>query len=75
MLHYKTEGGGQFFQIDAFDQAKIVSIYKFNPVIEKRQISTDAMVQLKCIPCTEAEFNDAQAQAMQLLDLPPAISA
>ena len=74
-MYYKTKGGGQFFKVLNTFEVKVVSLYDFNPVIERRRLSPNLMEQLGCPPCTEAEFNDAQAQAMQLLDLPPAISA
>lgn len=71
---YKSESGGQFFKIEGMS-VKVVSLFDFNPVIERRRLSPDILTKLKCQPCTEQEFNEAQAKAMTLLDLPALIPA
>jgi hypothetical protein len=67
---YKSEGGGQFFQILSENEVKVISLYDFNPIIERRRLSSTIIAQLKCTPCSKEEFEKAQFEAIQLLDLP-----
>ncbi len=67
---FKSEGGGQFFQILSENEVKVISLYDFNPIIERRRLTPGLLAQLKCVPCTEKEFLQAQQKAIELLDLP-----
>lgn len=67
---FKSEGGGQFFKLLSETEVKVVSLYDFNPIIERRRLTPTIIAQLKCIPCTKGEFEKAQDEAIALLDLP-----
>jgi len=66
---FKTEGGGQFFEVLDDHRVKVISTYDFNPVIEIRRFTPGTLSQLNTIACTEQEFDNAEVKAMQMLDL------
>ncbi|WP_428661805.1 hypothetical protein [Runella sp.] len=68
--YFKSKGGGQFFKLLSQYEVKVISLYDFNPIIERRRISNTIIEQLKCVPCPAAEFDAAEKKAIQLLDLP-----
>ena len=68
---FVTAGGGQFLEILPDNRVKVISAYDFNPGIEIRQMRAGLLQELKCRPCTETEFDDAEVKAMQLLGLVP----
>ncbi|WP_428668056.1 hypothetical protein [Runella sp.] len=68
--YLKSKGGGQFFQLLSETEVKVISLYEFNPIIERRRISSTIITELKCVPCPKEEFEAAQQTAMELLDLP-----
>ncbi len=67
---FKSEGGGQFFKLLSDFEVKIISLYDFNPIIERRRLSPTVIAQLKCVPCPASEFERAEKEAIRMLDLP-----
>lgn len=65
---FKTTGGGQFFQ-KMGDTLKVICLYDFNPCIERMKFTPDILQSLKCVPCTENEFVEAEGRAVQLLGI------
>ncbi len=65
---FKTSGGGQFFQ-KIGDNLKVICLYDFNPCIERMKFTPDILQSLKCVPCTEDEFSDAEQRAIFLLGI------
>jgi hypothetical protein len=68
--YFKSKGGGQFFKLLNEYEVKVISLYDFNPIIERRRISPTIIEQLKCVPCPASEFESAEKEAIRLLDLP-----
>ncbi|MCY7352108.1 MAG: hypothetical protein LH606_15835 [Cytophagaceae bacterium] len=69
---FKTTGGGQFFQKVGHpegDLLKVICLYDFNPCIERMKFTPDILQSLKCVPCSETEFAEAEGRAVQMLGI------
>jgi hypothetical protein len=74
--YFKSEGGGQYFKgffelnpdtNEIEKKVKIVCLYYFNPSVEITKYSADLIAALSCEDCTAEEFQDAQNQALKML--------
>ena len=67
---FKSRGGGQFFKRLNADEVKVISLYDFNPMIERTRFSSNVIEALHCEPCDSEEFEWAEREVIRLLELP-----
>jgi hypothetical protein len=65
---FRSKGGGQYFK-RLGEEIKVISLYDFNPCVEKTRFTPSLLEALQCVPCSEHEFGEAQKRVVQLLEL------